>query len=111
MLYYQYLEISIWIIKMKKDDKWRKSWYETYLNKEVSGRDLTTAVNRAVDNNEKNKVSKDEKGFYIGNDINSIIIEIKISDNVQHIKWKLCITEEWWLLFNIMEIFLSNVQK
>lgn len=39
--------------------------YETYLNKEVSGRDLTTAVNRAVDNNEKNKVSKDEKGFYI----------------------------------------------
>ena len=50
--------------------------YETYL-----GRDLTTAVNRAVDNNEKNKVSKDEKGFYIGNDINSIIIEIKISDN------------------------------
>ena len=55
--------------------------YETYLNKEVSGRDLTTAVNRAVDNNEKNKVSKDEKGFYIGNDINSVIIEIKISDN------------------------------
>ena len=47
--------------------------YETYLNKEVSGRDLTTAVNRAVDNN--------EKGFYIGNDINSVIIEIKISDN------------------------------
>ena len=42
--------------------------YETYLNKEVSGRDLTTAVNRAVDNNEKNKVSKDEKGFYIQND-------------------------------------------
>ena len=55
--------------------------YETYLNKEVSGRDLTTAVNRAVDNNEKNKVSKDEKGFYIQNDINSVIIEIKISDN------------------------------
>ena len=26
--------------------------YETYLNKEVSGRDLTTAVNRAVDNND-----------------------------------------------------------
>ena len=48
--------------------------YEMYLNKEVSGRDLTTAINRAVDNNEKNKVSKDEKGFYIQNDI-------KISDN------------------------------
>ena len=55
--------------------------YETYLNKEVSGRDLTTAINRAVDNNEKNKVSKDENGFYIANDSNSIEIEIKISDN------------------------------
>ena len=55
--------------------------YETYLNKEVSGRDLTTAINRAVDNNEKNKVSKDENGFYIANDVNSIEIEIKISDN------------------------------
>ena len=30
--------------------------YETYLNKEVSGRDLTTAINRAVNSNEKNKV-------------------------------------------------------
>ena len=55
--------------------------YETYLNKEVSGRDLTTAINRAVDNNEKNKVSKDENGLYIANDVNSIEIEIKISDN------------------------------
>ena len=55
--------------------------YETYLNKEVSGRDLTTAINRAVDNNEKNKVSKDENGLYIANDVNSIEVEIKISDN------------------------------
>ena len=55
--------------------------YEMYLNKEVSGRELTTAINKAVDNNEKNKVSKDETGFYIQNDINSVSIEVKISDN------------------------------
>ena len=55
--------------------------YEAYLNKEVSGRDLTTAINRAVNNNEKNKVSKDENGFYIQNNDNSVVIEIKISDN------------------------------
>lgn len=55
--------------------------YETYLDKDISGRELTTAINRAVNNNEKNKVSKDENGFYIENDINSINIEIKISDN------------------------------
>ena len=55
--------------------------YEMYLNKEVSGRELTTAINKAVDNNEKNKVSKDETGFYIQNAINSVSIEVKISDN------------------------------
>ena len=55
--------------------------YEIYLNKDVSGRDLATTVNRAVDNNEKNKVSKDDFGFYVQNDINSVLIEIKISDN------------------------------
>ena len=60
--------------------------YETYLNKEVSGRDLTTAINRAINSNEKNKVSKDENNFYINNDINSIGIEIKISDNDQTYK-------------------------
>ena len=55
--------------------------YETYLNKEVTGRDLTTAINKAVDSNEKNSVPKDENGFYIENENNSIEIEIKISDN------------------------------
>mgnify|MGYP004628230199 FL=1 len=60
--------------------------YETYLNKEVSGRDLTTAINRAVNSNEKNKVSKDENGLYTNNDMNSISIEIKISDNDQTYK-------------------------
>lgn len=60
--------------------------YETYLNKEVSGRDLTTAINRAVNSNEKNKVSKDENGLYTNNDINSVSIEIKISDNDQTYK-------------------------
>ena len=60
--------------------------YEIYLNKEVSGRDLTTAINRAVNSNEKNKVSKDENGLYTNNDTNSISIEIKISDNDQTYK-------------------------
>lgn len=55
--------------------------YEVYLDKEVSGRDLTTAINRAINSNDKNKVSKDENGMYIENNTNSIKIEIKISDN------------------------------
>lgn len=55
--------------------------YEVYLNQDVTGRELTTAINRAVNNNEKNSVQKDEKGFYIDDDNNSVKIEIKILDN------------------------------
>ena len=55
--------------------------YETYLNKEILGTELTTFINKAVDNNEKNKVPKDEQGNYIPNDTSSIKIEIKITDN------------------------------
>lgn len=55
--------------------------YENYLNKQILGTELTTFINKATDNNEKNKVSKDSKGFYIQNDTNSIEIEIKITDN------------------------------
>ncbi len=65
----------------KRQIKQENLEYEMYLDKEVSGRELTTAINRAVNNNEKNNVSKDEKGFYIQDDNNSIIIETKISDN------------------------------
>ena len=55
--------------------------YEVYLNQDVTGRELTTAINRAVNNNEKNSVQKDEKGFYIDDDNNSVKIKIKILDN------------------------------
>ncbi len=55
--------------------------YETYLNKQILGTELTTFINKAVDNNERFNISKDEQGFYIKNDINSIEIEIKITDN------------------------------
>lgn len=55
--------------------------YETYLNKQILGTELTTFINKAVDNNKKYNVSKDEQGFYIQNDTNSIEIEIKITDD------------------------------
>lgn len=55
--------------------------YEMYLNKPIYGTELTTFINKAVDNNQKNNVPKDEKGFFIQNDVNSIEIEIRITDN------------------------------
>lgn len=55
--------------------------FENYLNEEVYGTDLSTVINRAVDNNEKNGVEKNNKGIYIDNGTNSISIEIKMIDN------------------------------
>lgn len=55
--------------------------YEQYLNKPIYGTDIATLINKAVDNNEKNKIEKDENGMYMENDSNSIKIEIYISIN------------------------------
>ena len=52
--------------------------YEYYLNKIIYGTDLATVINKAVNENELNNVKKDEKGYYIENNENSIKIEIRI---------------------------------
>lgn len=57
------------------------SEFDQYLNKEVYGIDLATIINKSVDKNEKNKISKDEKGFFIENDVNSIKVQIYIKEN------------------------------
>lgn len=50
--------------------------YEFYKDKDLLGTDVTTAINKAINFNEKNEIQKDEKGFYIENDTNSIKIEV-----------------------------------
>lgn len=55
--------------------------YEVFKNKEVYGIDIATLINKTVDKNEKNKIKKDERGFYASNEENSIEIEIYIIDN------------------------------
>lgn len=55
--------------------------YESYYQKEIYGTDVATIINRAVNDNETNNVKKDDKGFYIENDTDSIKVEVKITDN------------------------------
>ena len=50
--------------------------YEQYLEGEIYGTDVITLINKATSSNETNKVTKDEKGFYIDNNKNSITIDI-----------------------------------
>ncbi len=52
--------------------------YEYYLGKTILGTDITSIINKAIDQNEKNKIPKDEKGYYIENDEDSIKIEIEM---------------------------------
>lgn len=52
--------------------------YEDYLNKEVFGTDVATIISKAIDQNEKNKIPKDENGLYIQNDSDSIRIDLKM---------------------------------
>ena len=55
--------------------------FESYKDQEILGTELTTIINKAVDNNQNNKVEKDNKGNYQNNDNNSINIDIKMTDN------------------------------
>lgn len=61
--------VTVEIQKLNKE-------YEFYKDKKLLGTDVTTAINKALDSNEKNEIPKDEKGFYIENDTNSIKVEI-----------------------------------
>lgn len=50
--------------------------YEEYLDKTIYGTELATLINKATNVNEKNKIEKDKKNYYIENEENSIKIEI-----------------------------------
>lgn len=53
--------------------------YEKYLNKEILGTEVATLISKVIDQNEKNNVQKDEKGYYIENNENSIKIDLKMT--------------------------------
>ena len=53
--------------------------YEQYLNKNILGIDLATLISKTVNSNEKNSIPKDENGYYIENDENSIKIDLKMA--------------------------------
>lgn len=55
--------------------------FEYYYNKQITGTELTTIINKAIDLNTKNKIQKDGQGKFIANDKDSINIDIKMLDN------------------------------
>ena len=55
--------------------------YEDFLNNAIYGTDVVTLINKAINNNESNNVEKNEKGFYINNNQNSIQIDLVMITN------------------------------
>lgn len=54
--------------------------YEFYNREGICGIDITTVINKAYDNNEKFGVEKDENGYYIPDNENSINIYVKLKN-------------------------------
>ncbi len=74
------------IKRAEKESSQNNRAYQSFYNQEVLGTDVISIINKAIDSNEKNAVDKDEKGHYIDNNKNSIIIEIKFKEQEQIIK-------------------------
>ena len=55
--------------------------FERYKDKEISGSELGSVMNKVVDENQKQNVAKDKYGQYIENKETSIIMEVYIKDN------------------------------
>ena len=55
--------------------------FEIYKDEEITGAEVTTLINKAINSNQQNEIEKDKKGRYIDNETNSINIDIKFIDN------------------------------
>ena len=55
--------------------------FESYYNQAVTGLDVATIINKAMDINNKNENQKESKGNFIDNETNSINVDIKMLDN------------------------------
>jgi len=73
---YMYLNYKSRYYEAEKENK----QFNSYYNQEIYGAELTTIINKAIDNNTINEVQKDNKGKYIDNNKDSISIDIKMLD-------------------------------
>ena len=55
--------------------------YEICKTKNIYGTDLATLINMAMDNNEKNSITKDERNYYIPDEENSVKIYVKFQED------------------------------
>jgi len=104
--YYSYIVERTGVIKENAN-------YEEYKDKEIYGIDLATLINKVIDQNEKNKIEKNDKQIYIPNEENSIQIEIYMQDNETTYKMETIYnmgTEEFVLYYGNIKFKCSNIE-
>lgn len=67
--------------KLEREAKQFNQIYEEYNKEKLNGLDITTVINKAINNNEKYEISKDENGEYISDNMYSIKIYITMIIN------------------------------
>lgn len=84
-IYYQVVSMQ----NKKKEIIKYNSEFEKYTTTQIFGTDIATIINKAIDKNERNKIPKDEKGYYIEDNENSIIIELEMINKGEITKYKM----------------------
>ncbi len=60
--------------------------YEYYDSDNLNGLDVITVINKAINNNEKNNIVKDEKGKYVDDGENSIRVFVTIGEETYNME-------------------------
>lgn len=74
---YIYLNYQASYHNAQKDNR----QFQIYQEQEMSGAELTSLINKAINYNQKNEVKQDSEGRYIDNGENSLNIDIKFIDD------------------------------
>lgn len=107
--------LSIMLVNTKSNNKKLQqvnAEYEYYLNRTIFGTELVTLINKAIDNNKKEKLAKDENGFYISNETSSILITVKmlnVEETYQMEKIFALGTEQFIELFNSSKFISEEI--
>lgn len=64
-----------------QETKRQNQAFESYENQVITGTELSSVINRAMDSNSKNQIEKQKDGTYLSNTTNSIKVEVKMLDN------------------------------
>lgn len=76
---------STWCIQVSNIQKevadYNSEYEKIYQNGQINGVDLTTIINKAIDNNEKNSIGKDENNTYIDDGVYYTEIYVKVTDD------------------------------